>query len=58
MSNTVTPSLIRRAPRAFASFARKHNELVRATLPVVNIRAGAGLEVVKASGNVLIALKS
>lgn len=56
MANT-RPDLIRRAPKAFAGMARKHNDLARAVRPILNLAAGTGILITKAEGNVVIALR-
>lgn len=54
MANSTLP-LIRRAPKAFAGMARRHNDLARAVRPLLNLSAGYGIIVTKASGNIVIA---
>lgn len=49
--------LIRRAPKAFAAFARKHNALVRTVRPIINLQAGVGLVLTKAEANAVISLR-
>ncbi len=49
--------LIKRAPKAFAGMARRHNELARAVRPFLNLGAGAGIVVTKAAGNVVVSLR-
>lgn len=56
MANT-RPELIRRAPRAFAGMARRHNDLAKAVRPLLNLSNGYGIVVTKSEGNVVVALR-
>lgn len=57
MAAANTPALIRRAPRAFAGLARKHNELARAVRPLLNLTAGAGITITKADANIIVSTR-
>ena len=51
------PNLIRRAPKAFAGMARRHNDLAKAVRPLLNLAEGPGIVIVKAEGNVVVSLR-
>lgn len=55
---TVRPDLIKRAPKAFAGMARRHNELAKAVRPLLNLQQGTGIAITKADGNVVIAVRT
>lgn len=49
---------IKRAPKAFAKWARQHNELIKTIEPLSNLSAGTGIVISKATGNIVISLRN
>jgi hypothetical protein len=48
---------IKRVPKAFARWARQHNELIKAVEPLSNLSAGTGILITKAAGNIVVSLR-